>query len=98
MEGIANRAMNLALELLDEVAGIGVAGIEPLTELMRESILLLMVIAIADNRRLYARSYVLGIEDHSPFPFLALSRARRRLERQRAPLMALLDLYAQADG
>ncbi len=91
LDGLTNRAFSFRTKVMDCLHAITVPDAQPLVDLMRKSSLHLIMDSASQARHLYSRNYIKDLEAHSPFRFSVLQRERRRLERQRARFLRLVD-------
>ena len=98
LDGLADRALCFGARVMEGLAGLGSEAAEPLRELMRDSLSMLLVDAVGAAPRHFSRGYVRGMGRHSPFRFGFLKRVRRRLARERVSLMGMIEAFASKDA
>jgi len=91
LDGLTSRTFSFRTKVMDCLRAITVPDAQPLVDLMRKSSLHLIMDSASRARHLYSRKYIRDLEAHSPFRFSVLRRERRRLERQRARFLRLVD-------
>ncbi len=97
LDGLTNRTFSFRAKVMDHLRAITVPDAQPLADLMRKSSLHLIMDSASQARHLYSRNYIKDLEAHSPFRFTVLQKERRRLERQRARFLRLVDSVAGKD-
>jgi len=98
LDTLTNRTFHFGAKVLEGLGCFDAPGVEPLKELMRTSAVMLLINAASRASRLYTRSYLRELEAHSPFRFSFLSKSRKKLARQRASLMRMIEAFAAPDG
>ena len=94
LDALTNRTFHFGARVLEGLACFDSPGLEPLKELIQRSAVLLTIEAAGRAGHLFTRRYIRELEAHSPFRFSFLRKQRRKLARQRAPMMRLLEAYA----
>jgi hypothetical protein len=97
LDALADRTLHLGNKVLALLHDMAVAATVPLQELMARSVNLLFIDAVGCAGRLFSGRYRRDIETHSPFSYAFLQRVRRKLARQRLPLMQLVEALAATE-
>jgi len=91
---VTDRLLRFGAKVLERLDGFGVPDAEPLRELVRTSLSQGIITTAGRFKRLYTRSYLKGLEAHSPFRFSFNNRQRRKLLRRRAAFVRLFESFA----
>jgi hypothetical protein len=94
LDNLTNHTWSFGLRVQEGLACFEAPGMEPLKELMARSAVLLLVEAAGGAGKLYSRPYLQELEKYSPFRFSYLQQRRRKLARQNAALMRLIEVFA----
>jgi hypothetical protein len=91
LDAVTDRTFRFGARVLEPLDGFGVPDAEPLRELIRSSLSQGVVTTAGRFGRLYTRSYLRGLEAHSPFRFAFNNRQRRKLLRRQAAFARLFE-------
>jgi len=96
LDALTDHTFHFGARVLEQLDSFDAPGPESqaLQELMKRSAGQLLVDAAGRARRFYTRHYVRELEAHSPFRFAFLARSGKKLARQRASLMRLVEAFA----
>lgn len=98
LDALAGRLARFSSEILGAAERFDAPGWPRVLELIRRNCPLLLVQAVGDQRGLFTRSFVRRLERHSPVPFAAVPRLRRRARRRWARVQpALEERFPDAD-
>ncbi|MCL4561731.1 MAG: hypothetical protein M1281_14125 [Chloroflexi bacterium] len=91
LDATLNQLFGFERRVLEKLDCFSAPGCEPLKELVRRSIDLLLVDAAAQGRRNYSRDYLRALETRYPMRFSFLERQRKKLERSKPLLTRLVE-------
>jgi len=91
LDALVNHALCFGARIYERLDAFGTPGPGPLKEMLRSVTMLTPIISAGRSGRLYGRSYLSGLEEHSPFRFSFSNKQGRKLSRRRAAFMRLFD-------
>jgi hypothetical protein len=92
LDGVTSKLFNMAYWVLDRLPELGTHTPEPLQEVMRRFIHLLLADSAGSVAELYTKPYIAHLEQYMPFRFNMLRKQRQRLNRLRASLIKFIEL------
>ncbi len=93
LDASTNRTMAFGLQFLDLLDDFDRPGLEPFKEVLRMSILPVLIDAAGQAGRLYTRAYLQQLEEHFPFRFSFLKETRKMLKRRKLGLESLVEFF-----
>ncbi len=91
LDGITSKLFGMAGWVLDHLTDLGSGTPEPLADVMRRCVSLLLADSAGSVAHLYTKDYIAHLDRHMPFRFSVLKRQRQRLNRQRATFMRFIE-------
>lgn len=91
LDKITNRTLCFGERVVEILAVDAPPILDPLIELFREAVPLVIIQAAAGQGRYFSRDYALNMQGHFPLRFRAMQARQKRILRKRQELSALLD-------
>lgn len=82
IQSLTNRLINFTSNVMDTDISFTSAGAKQIKELMKNSIILLIMGAVACNDGIYEKKYLAALKEHSPVSFKCLKNSYRRIGRE----------------
>lgn len=93
LDAITNRTIHFGFKVLEAMRRFNSPHLEPLKEMIRTSLVPLLIDTASANGRYYTRPYLRQLQNHFPFRFTYLHRQRKQLYRRRASLLDLMEAF-----
>lgn len=92
LDTMTSRVIQLSTRILTQLGGMSATGLSPFLDLLRGSVILLVIDSASRSARFYPERYLRQLETHSPFRFGALRQRRKHFGRQQVSLRQVIDL------
>ena len=92
LDTTTNRVLHLSTRILQQLDGRSAAGLRPFQDLLKRSIILVVIDSASRSAQYYPQRYLRDLETHSPFRFAALRQRRKHLSRQQVSLRQVIDV------
>jgi hypothetical protein len=91
LDEIVNRTLHFGSSVVEIIANGAPQSVEPLMDVFRGALPLVLIQSAAGQRRYFSRDYVLNMQAHYPLRFGVMDSRRKRLYRKRQELSALVE-------
>jgi hypothetical protein len=91
LDGVANRTLNFGEQVVEILAADAPPLLDPLMNLFRDAIPLVLIQAASGQRRYFSREYASKMQAHFPLRFRALEARQKRIFRKRQELSGLVN-------
>lgn len=82
LDSITNGLINFTYDLIDSAQCFNCNKVDELKNLIRKNCVLLILVAIVNNRKLYSRKYFMEVKQYLPYRISYMSRFNKRLKKK----------------